>query len=63
MSLKTMLEKVIWVQNSTLPQQTKDKAKQIMNETLDFVLKETPEQRINQLVYEEYRRKRLEKTS
>ena len=57
MTLEILFKKVVWIQNSNLSQQDKDKAKQILRETLDFVLKETSEQRINQLVYEEYRRK------
>ena len=49
--------------DSNISQQTKDKIKQEMNKTLDFILEETSPQKINQLVYAELKKKQVEKLS
>jgi len=49
--------------NPNISQQTKDKIKQEMNKTLDFILEETSPQKINQLVYAELKKKQVEKLS
>jgi len=58
-TLQSMLQKVIAIQSLDIPQIHKDNAKKIMNESLDFVNRESSPQRINQLTYEEFKKRRV----
>jgi len=50
-TLQSMLQKTIKIQEMDLPQQTKDNAKNIMNQSLNMVLEQTHPRKINQIVY------------
>jgi len=56
-----MLQSVVFIQNSQLPQKTKDDAKRYFEKALNFTLQELDPIRINQLVIQEYRKKMVRK--
>ena len=59
--LNNMMSNVIQIQNMNLPQQKKDEAKNIMNQTLDFVLEQSNSTTINKLVFEALKKRSVEK--
>jgi flagellar motor component MotA len=59
-TLGSMLQKTITIQDMDLPQQTKDNAKNIMNQSLNMVIEQTHPRKINQIVMNELRKKHRE---
>jgi len=56
-TLQSMIQKTIKIQEMDLPQQTKDNARNIMNQSLNMVLEQTSARKINQVVLNELRKK------
>ena len=56
-TLESMLKKTITIQDMDLPAQTKDNAKNIMNQSLNMVIEQTHPRKINQIVLQELRKK------
>lgn len=59
--LQSMLRKVMAIEMSNLPQQTKDSAKREYIKGLEIVLQESDPAKINRLVMDELRKKQVEK--
>ena len=56
-TLKSMIQNTITIQNMDVSTQTKDNAKNIMNQSLDMVLEQTNPRKINQIIMNELRKK------
>lgn len=56
-TLGSMLQKTITIQDMDLPAQTKDNARNIMNQSLNMVIEQTSPRKINQIVLNELRKK------
>jgi len=56
-SLGVMLKNVIAIQNMDVSTQTKDNARNVMNQTLDMVIEQTDPRKINQILVNELRKK------
>jgi len=59
--MNNMLQMCIKIDSSNCSQQIKDKSKQYFNEALDFAKEELSSQKINRLVYQEYKKSKTEK--
>ena len=59
--LQSMLKKTITIQDMDVSQQTKDNARNVMNQSLNMVIKELSPRKINQITLQELRKNRKEK--
>ena len=56
-TLQSMLKNTMAIQNMDLPTQTKDNARNVMNQSLNMVLDQTHPRKINQIIMNELRKK------
>jgi len=59
--IQSMMRKTMFISQSDLPQKIKDDAINIFKQSVNLLLNETNPQRINQLFYEELKKKQVGK--